>query len=179
MNGEDEKTWEERRSRNEVLETVSHEMSPVVPITLKTYTVAPRARQLFFVQDLRLAYRHPFATPQEVGARPQGWRRFGRSFPRPRPQKLSERDGGEKGSLPGQKKQRFDTHRGGPNPPAELARNPRSSDGIRQNLPLDSLRIPHQRRGNLNPASSVGSVLGLRPGMRYFARRKFLSYRSC
>ncbi len=38
LNGEDERTLEERRSRNEDLETVSYEISPVVPITLKTYT---------------------------------------------------------------------------------------------------------------------------------------------
>ena len=38
MNGESEKTWGRRHSRNEVLETVSYLISPVVPITLKTYT---------------------------------------------------------------------------------------------------------------------------------------------
>ncbi|MEE8314727.1 MAG: hypothetical protein V3R91_10420, partial [Myxococcota bacterium] len=39
--GEDEKTWEEQRSCNEVLETVSYEMSPVVSVTLKTYMDGP------------------------------------------------------------------------------------------------------------------------------------------
>jgi hypothetical protein len=43
---EDERTWEERRSRNEVPESVFYEMSPVVLITLKTYSIEESAGEV-------------------------------------------------------------------------------------------------------------------------------------
>jgi hypothetical protein len=42
LNEGSERTLEERRSRKGELETVSYEMSPAVPITLKTYTSKER-----------------------------------------------------------------------------------------------------------------------------------------
>jgi hypothetical protein len=61
LNEESERTLEEQRNRKEELETVSYEMSPVVPITLKTYTPhflqglarpSPARREGVYGQDL-------------------------------------------------------------------------------------------------------------------------------